>query len=290
MAENGATGHGGQGVVAVPGNMLDQVEREAASEVASNNIQGPEVQAVPRAPRSGASGDVDGAVQINKWRGAIQTGLTWAEWTRYHYHPARHARRQQYAEARPVRGWTAFAEFNFLDSCVDHSVRGVQEARMRLIDEGIFEADEVNYNTAADLYKGFLSEVGSAAVVESRRQLVTERVGGFQQSPFELARTVRAAHVARYGAVNFSEANKLLYSLLVKPWATIPELKRREEDVKWELQELRFSEVDNLARIAGRIQTYEMKALKEETDARLLRRNFELQRQLKRQVTRMTLW
>ena len=276
MAE--APGHGGRGAI-VPGNMLDQVEQAQAPQIPAAEGDAPEHQAVPRAPRTGGNSylDNEGDNQLTKWRGALLTNQTWAEWVRYHYQPARQARKQQYAEARPIRAWSPFAEYSFLNSCVDHTVRGIQEARKRLIDDGLFDRDEVNYTEVTDVYKGYLSEVGSAAAVESQRQVVTERAGGFQQTPSELARAVRAAHVARFGRTNFTEANKLLYSLLVKPWATIEELKRRESDVKWELQELRFSEADNLAMIAKRIQDYEDKAIKEETDARLLRRDYELQ-------------
>ena len=277
-----APGHGGRGAI-VPGNMLDQVEQSQEPQRPAAEGDATEGQAVPRAPRTGGNSYLDndsGAAQVTKWRGAILTKQTWAEWVRYHYHPARQARKQQYAEARPIRAWSPFAEYSFLDSCVDHTVRGIREARMRLIDDGLFERDDVDYTDVTDVYKGYLSEVGSAAAVESQRQVVTERAGGFQQTPSELARAVRAAHVARFGRTNFTEANKLLYSLLVKPWATIEELKRREPYVKWELQELRFSEADNLAPIAMRIQEYEDKAIKEETDARLLQRDYELQRQL----------
>ena len=86
---------------------------------------------------------------------------------------------------------------------------------MRLIDDGLFDRDEVNYTEVTDVYKGYLSEVGSAAAVESQRQVVTERAGGFQQTPSELARAVRAAHVARFGRTNFTEANKLSTLLVV---------------------------------------------------------------------------
>ena len=116
-----APGHGGRGAI-VPGNMLDQVEQSQEPQRPAAEGDATEGQAVPRAPRTGGNSYLDndsGAAQVtNKWRGAILTMQTWAEWVRYHYHPARQARKQQYAEARPIRAWSPFAEYSFLDIAV----------------------------------------------------------------------------------------------------------------------------------------------------------------------------
>ena len=268
------------GGAAVPGTMLGQLAAGAASEAASNNNNGVPDDRVPRAPRSGSNSDNDGAVQIVKWRGTVLSEMTWDEWVRYHYQPARQSRRQLFKEARPPRTWTAHSEYNFLDNCVDHSVKGIQNAKKLLVDEGVFDNDDddLDYNTVTDLYKGHLKEVGNNAVVESKKRLVENRAEGFSHAPTELARDVRAAHVARFGSANFSEANKRLFEMLVLPWANIPELKTRVSTLRWDLQEERFSEDDNLMFIAQVVQKYEGKALMEETDQELLRRDYLLQR------------
>ena len=219
-------------------------------------------------------------VAVEKWRGARLSNMTFDEWRKYHYGPALIDKKQQYADARPARQWTAYAEYKFLDNCVDHTVQGIAEARRLLIDQGVFEAEEVDYREVLDIYIGHLEDVGKSAAQEFQRQVISERAGGFNKSPTELAREVRRAHVARYGQANFRTANELLYDLLVAPWSTVPDLKQRESNLRWDLQPLRFSELDKLSDIATRVADMEDKALREETNALIMRRDSQLHQQI----------
>ena len=187
---------------------------------------------------------------------------------------------QQFKDARPSREWTSFAEYQILDSSVDHTVPGIAEARRLLIDQNFFEAHEVDYRMVLDHYWLYLRDVGKATAQEFQRQIVTERQGGFNKPPSELAREVRRAHVARYGAANFRAANELLYDLLVAPWGTVDDLKRRESDLRWDLQPQRFSDTDQLNEIARKVDDMESRALREETNAMILKRDSQLQQQI----------
>ena len=272
---------GGPAVSGVSGSILGQTGGETGQ-----GSQGPHPRAInPQYARSATTPTtaevyLEPVVAVEKWKGARLSGMTFEEWRKYHFQPALVEKKQQYADARPLREWTAFAEYKFLDNCVDHSAPGIAEARRLLIDQGFFEAEVVNYREILDHYKGHLQDVGRSAAQEFQRQIVSVREGGFNKAPSELAREVRRAHVARYGTANYRTANELLYDLLVVPWATVNDLKQRESVLRWELQALRFSSLDNLNEIAVRVAEMEDKALREETNALIMRRDSQLQQQI----------
>ena len=153
----GSNDGGGPAQSAVSGSILGQTGGETGQ-----GSQGPNPRAInPQYARSATTPSpaevyLEPVVAVEKWKGARLSGMTFEEWRKYHFQPALVEKKQQYADARPVRQWTSFAEYKFLDNCVDHSAPGIAEARRLLIDQGFFEAEEVDYREILDHYKGHL--------------------------------------------------------------------------------------------------------------------------------------